>query len=426
MHSPLEQSDAPNILTPHGIARRTFLGGGSLAALAAFLDAPIPFADRLTGGIFPQAIAQAVDEGLLGGKRGLRILNDRPLNAETPVTLLDDDFTPNHRHFVRNNGLVPDRAAKQSLDGWSLSVDGEVDRPLNLSLADIQDNHPVHERAVVLECGGNGRAGFQPPVSGNQWTLGAVGCAIYRGVLLRDVLAQASIRPSAVYLAFEGEDPHLSRDPKRLPISRGVPIAKALDEHCLLAWEMNGEPIPPLHGFPLRLLCPGWVASASGKWLRRLWIRDREHDGEKMTGSSYRMPRHPVAPGTEVDPSEMDIIHEMPVKSIITQPASGTITETTTPLYLRGHAWTGHGDITAMHVSIDFGATWLPTSLARPRNPFAWQRWETHITFPTRGYYEVWARATDAKGHMQPMLVPGWNPRGYLNNAMHRIAIQAT
>jgi DMSO/TMAO reductase YedYZ molybdopterin-dependent catalytic subunit len=397
-----------------------------LAGLAAALDAPIPFANALRKGIFPEAIAQAVADGLMDGKRGLRILNDRPLNAETPVTLLDDLITPNTRHFVRNNGLIPERALRGSLDGWSLVVDGEVDRPLNLSLDHLKKDFEHHTRALVLECGGNGRAGFHPPTSGNQWTLGAVGCSLYEGVLLRDVLARAGVRSSAVYLAFVGEDPHLSRDPSKSPISRGVPIAKALDEHCLLAWNMNGVPLPALHGFPLRLICPGWPASASGKWLTRLWVRDQVHDGEKMTGTSYRMPRYPVAPGTVVPDADMEIIEELPVKSIVTNPGTGMTIELNESLDLRGHAWSGFGEVRAMDVSIDFGATWLPTLLYPPRNPFAWQRWETSVRFPTPGYYEVWARATDVRGHSQPMVVPGWNPRGYLNNAMQRIAVKVS
>jgi DMSO/TMAO reductase YedYZ molybdopterin-dependent catalytic subunit len=244
-------------------------------------------------------------------------------------------------------------------------------------------------------------------------------------VLLRDVLKAAGVKSSAVYLAYESEDLHLSRDPSKAPISRGVPIAKALDEHCLLAWEMNGQPLPALHGFPLRLICPGWPASTSGKWLKRLWVRDRVHDGAKMTGHSYRMPKYPVAPGTQVPEADMEIIAEMPVKSLITRPATGIETPAAQPLALRGHAWSGYGEVRAMHVSMDFGATWLPAKLHPPRNAYAWQRWEAEVKFPTKGYYELWARATDVKNQMQPMLVPGWNPEGYLNNAMQRIAVKA-
>lgn len=404
--------------------RRSFLRTSGLATLAAALGGPIPFARNLAPGLFPDALAQTVAD-LLPDKRGLRILSDRPIVAETPVTLLDDEVTPTARHFVRNNGHVPERAEKRDLTGWTLTVDGEVEKPLKLTLAELQSQFPKVTRALVIECAGNGRAAFNPPAAGNQWTLGGVGCALHTGVLLRDVLRRAGAKPSAVYLAYQSEDAHLSRAPGKHAISRGVPIAKALDEHTLLAWEMNGQPLPALHGWPLRLVCPGWPASTSGKWLTRLWVRDREHDGEKMTGHSYRMPKFPVAPGTKVEAADMAILEELPVKSCITFPASGTELPASQPVQLRGQAWSGWGDVQVMHVSYDFGATWVPAKLSPPRNRYAWQRWSVELKLPVKGYYELWARATDEKGFQQPMLVPGWNPEGYCNNAMHRIALKA-
>jgi DMSO/TMAO reductase YedYZ molybdopterin-dependent catalytic subunit len=407
-----------------GTTRRRFLRHSSLATLAAALGAPVPFLKNLAPGLVPEALAQVAAGELLPGKRGLRILSDRPVVAETPATLLDDEITPIERHFVRNNGHLPERAEKRDLTDWMLTVDGEVEKPLKLTLAELQSSFKHVTRALVIECAGNGRAAFNPPASGNQWTLGGVGCATYTGVRLGDVLRAAGVKKSAVYLAYESEDAHLSRAPGKQAISRGVPIAKALDEHSLLAWAMNGEPLPTLHGWPLRLVVPGWPASASGKWLRRLWVRDREHDGEKMTGHSYRMPKFPVAPGTKVEAADMAILHEMPVKSVITLPATGTEVPADREVYLRGHAWSGWGDVKAMHVSYDFGATWVATKLKKPRNRYAWQRWEVNLKLPLKGYYELWARATDERGHMQPMLVPGWNPEGYCNNAMHRIAVK--
>ncbi|KAF0170827.1 MAG: Sulfite oxidase [Limisphaerales bacterium] len=408
----------------HAASRRRFLRNSTLATLAAALGGPIPFARNLAPGLFPDVLAQSVAD-LLPDKRGLRILGDRPIVAETPVTLLDDDITPTERHFVRNNGHPPERAAKRDLTGWSLTIDGEVEKPLKLTLAELQSQFPKITRALVIECAGNGRAAFNPPASGNQWTLGGVGCATYTGVRLGDVLRRAGVKQSAIYIGYESEDAHLSRAPGKHAISRGVPIAKALDEHTLLAWEMNGQPLPAVHGWPLRLVCPGWPASTSGKWLKRIWVRDREHDGEKMKGHSYRLPKFPVAPGTKVPPEDMAIIHELPVKSIITLPASGAEVPAAQPALLRGHAWSGWGDVKAMHLSYDFGATWVAAKLSPPRNRFAWQRWELAVKLPTKGYYEVWARATDEKGFQQPMLVPGWNPEGYANNAMHRIALKA-
>ncbi len=359
----------------------------------------------------------------LAGKTDLRVLSERPVNAETRVTDLDSRHTPNDKHFVRNNGGIPERALSGSLDGWTLTVDGEVETGLELSFDDLTTAFETVSQALVLECAGNGRAAFRPAAAGNQWWLGAVGCARYTGVRLRDVLQAAGLTSDAVYVAYYGEDPPLGGNPDETPISRGIPVSKALDPATILAFEMNGEPLPPIHGFPLRLVAPGYPASASGKWLRRLWIRNRVHDGPKMTGHSYRVPRQPVAPGVEVPEADMRIIETMPVKSLVTRPASGVRHSVVGPLAVRGHAWAGDGPVAAMHLSADFGATWIACHLEEPENRFAWQRWEGNIPFDIPGHHEVWARATDHAGRMQPMVTPGWNPRGYLNNAMHRIAV---
>ena len=394
--------------------------------LVAGLSAPIVFLDKLPAGLIPTAIAQeaaALDQ-IPEYKRQLTILNDRPLNAETPAHLLDDDVTPNHLHFVRNNGHIPERAKTRNIEQWTLRIDGEVTRSRRFSLAELQSEFENHEAQITIECAGNGRAGYYPNASGNQWTLGAVGCAKYRGIRLADVLKSLGVKDSAVYIGYYGEDPHLSRDPNRSPISRGVPIKKALDSHTLLVWEMNGAPLPAEHGFPLSLICPGWPGSTCGKWLNRIWVRDQVHDGTKMTGSSYRTPEHPVAPGDTVAESDMKVITVMPVKSLITFPKTGITSPHENPFEVRGHAWSGAGEIDRVDVTFDFGATWQTTRLAPPRNHFAWQRWSTTLQFPRKGYYEIWARATDRQGKSQPMIVPGWNPKGYLNNAMHRIAVK--
>jgi DMSO/TMAO reductase YedYZ molybdopterin-dependent catalytic subunit len=245
-------------------------------------------------------------------------------------------------------------------------------------------------------------------------------------VRLRDVLQHCGIKDDAIYIGYLAADTHLSGDPSKAPISRGVPMSKALEDETLIAWAMNGEDLPPLHGYPLRLICGGWPASASGKWLREIHIRDRVHDGAKMTGKAYRVPCEPVAPGTSVDDTDMCIIESMPVKSLITFPRSGIRHKVTDPLQLRGHAWAGDRSVSTMAVSTDFGATWKNCQLQPAANRLAWQHWSAEVGFPQAGYYEVWARATDEQGRSQPMVVPGWNPKGYLNNAAHRIAVAVT
>ena len=189
--------------------------------------------------------------------------------------------------------------------------------------------------------------------------------------------------------------------------------------------EMTEEDIPMQNGYPLRLMFGGWPASTCGKWLKRIVIRDREHDGEKMTGHSYRMPRYPVAPGTKVPKEDMVIIEAMPVKSLVTFPKSGITHPLAETLIVRGHAWVGEGAIASVEVSMDFGITWKTAELDKPVNRYAWQQWRTELTLPIKGYYEIWARATDDRGRSQPMVLPGWNPEGYLNNSCHRLAIQA-
>jgi DMSO/TMAO reductase YedYZ molybdopterin-dependent catalytic subunit len=405
------------------ISRRDFIKTGSTVAIMAAVGSHIPFADFMPEGLQPIGLAVAAESMPLPGKvAGMIVHNTRPLNVETPAHLLDDEVTPAERMYVRNNGIppvAPDPAA------WTLTIDGEsARRRVTLSLADLREKFKPHTYHLLVECGGNGRAEFMPPAKGNQWRNGAVSCALWTGARLRDVLEYAGIEKNAVYIGYYGDDTDISGDPAKVPISRGVPMAKALEDEALVAWQMNGEDIPLLHGYPLRLVIGGWAGSVSGKWLKRISIRDRVHDGTKMGGSSYRVPVRPVAPGTKVPEEQMRIIEAMPVKSIITVPASGSLLSPDKAIEVRGHAWAGDREVKAMDVSIDFGATWQPCAMKPPRNRNGWQRWNARLRFPEPGYYEIWARATDTNGRMQPMVVPGWNPGGYLNNACHRIAVK--
>jgi DMSO/TMAO reductase YedYZ molybdopterin-dependent catalytic subunit len=399
--------------------RRGFLKGAGLATMAAALGGYIPFHRNMPAGFIPAAMAE--EPFVIEGKDGLTILNDRPVNAECPAHLLDDEVTPTNRLFVRNNGIPP---SSMDPDSWTLTIDGEVDQPMELTIAELKDKFDVVTRQLQLECGGNGRSFFDPKARGNQWTVGAVGACNWTGVRLADVLNAAGVKDSAVYTAHYGADTHLSGDPEKLPISRGVPIAKALNPHNLIAFEQNGQPIHPMNGAPLRLVVPGWPGSCSHKWLTRIQLRDQVHDGAKMTGKSYRVPEYPVAPGEEVPEEDFKIIESMPVKSLITYPQSGIELPASEPvLEVRGHAWAGDNWVTGVDLSIDFGATWIKTNLRKPANPYAWQHFAAELKFPMKGYYEVWARATDDQGRTQPFAI-AWNPKGYLNNSMHRIALR--
>jgi DMSO/TMAO reductase YedYZ molybdopterin-dependent catalytic subunit len=406
------------------MTRRGFLAKGGLTAMAAAVGASIPFAEFMPGGLIPAALAQSPEPFRIPGKEGLIILNDRPVNAETPAHLLDADVTPAKYLFVRNNGTPPN-TSNIDPDAWTLEIGGEsAARPMTFTVAELKKQFKHHTYQLLLECGGNGRSEFVPPAAGNQWSVGAVGCPAWTGVRLRDVLEHVGIRDDAVYVAYYGADKHASGDPGKVPISRGVPVAKAMQKETLIAWAMNGEDIPPMNGYPLRLVCAGWPASVAGKWLAKIVVRNQVHDGPKMTGTSYRVPCKPVAPGSVVPDDEMCIIESMPVKSLITFPKSGIEHSHGKPFAVRGHAWAGDLAVSAMHVSVDFGATWQRAELKKPVNRFAWQRWLTEVEFPEPGYYEIWARATDEAGASQPMVLPGWNPKGYLNNACHRIAVQ--
>ncbi|MEM9880215.1 MAG: sulfite oxidase [Pseudomonadota bacterium] len=382
---------------------------------SAALGAPIVF--NLPNGLVPIALAQ---EGV--DKPGLRTLSDRPLNMETPPHLLDDAATPGPAMFVRNNGYLPDIADTAE---WRLEVTGLVDNPLSLSIADLKARFEPVTYRLQMECGGNGRAFFSPGASGNQWTFGAIACPDWTGVRLKDVLAAAGVQDRAIYTGHYGADTHLSGDPDKAPISRGVPIAKAMEEHSMIAWAMNGADMPLANGHPLRLVIPGWPGSCSQKWLTRIDVRGQVHDGPKMGGQSYRVPSYPVAPGAQVPDADMVIIESMPVKSLITFPKTGVRRSAGKAFEVRGHAWAGDRSVKAMEVSIDFGRTWQPAALSAPINRYAWQQWRAPITVPSAGYYEIWARATDDQGIAQPPVPPEWNPRGYLNNMQHRIAVIA-
>jgi DMSO/TMAO reductase YedYZ molybdopterin-dependent catalytic subunit len=418
-----EQADAEIFGRRVDGTRRGFLKRSGLAFMSVLLGAEIPFWRNYPGGLIPAAFAESDEAFVIEGKNGLRVLNDRPLNAETPVHFLDDNVTPTSRHFIRNNGIPPAYADPAA---WRLTVDGEVERALELSIDDLRRKFEVVKLQLQLECGGNGRAAFNPPARGNQWSLGAIGNAQWTGVRYRDVLQAAGLKPTAVYTGHYGADSHLSGQAGKSPLSRGVPLHKALDPHTLIAFEMNGEPIHPMNGAPLRAVAPGWPGSCSQKWLTRIWVRDQVHDGAKMKGTSYRVPKYPVAPGQTVPEEDFRIIESMPVKSIISSPKNGILLPAgQRNMTVHGHAWAGDLVVSAMHVSIDFGRTWLNARVDPPPNKYSWQAWSAGLNFPLAGYYEVWARATDEKGQMQPFAI-AWNPKGYLNNAMHRIAVRVS
>ena len=404
--------------------RRNFVKKTSLGSLAGILGLDIVYGANIPENYTLLGLQDPDPFQMFNKDKEMVVLNSKPWNMEAVAHLLDDRITPNKYMFIRNNGLVPENIDAKE---WTITFDGEsVKEKKTFTLDELKTKFPHHTYQLTLECGGNGRSEFDPPAKGNQWTIGAVGCATWTGVRLKDVLKDVGIKDDAVYIGYHAADQHLSRDPNKEPISRGVPISKAMMDETLLAFKMNGEDIPLVHGYPLRLVCGGWPASTSGKWVNRISVRNIVHDGEKMTGTSYKVPCNPVAPGEEVKDEDMCIIESMPVKSLITYPKSGAMIPKGKKLNIRGHAWAGELEISKVSYSIDFGATWSECLLEKPANRLAWQHFKASIGFPKSGYYEVWARATDANGVSQPMLLPGWNPKGYLNNACHRIAVKVS
>ncbi len=426
-----------------GPSRRGFLEGAGLAAFGAAVGGAVPFSANIPSGLFPAAFAQGTPPPAAApapapapaperkgpqllnfpGKDGnLVVLGERPLVAETPESLLNDDTTPVSKFFIRNNGQIPETS--RDPEKWKIAFDGEVNKKLELTLGEIKQRFKPVTMRMVLECGANGRSFFSPPVRGNQWTNGGIGCAEWTGVRLADVLKAAGLKSSAVFTANFGADPSLSGEPGRQALSRGVPIKKALEEHNLLVWAMNGKPLELIHGFPVRLVIPGWPGSVSEKWLTRIWIRDKVHDGIGMGGTSYRVAVRPMVPGSRPDEKNFRDLESMPVRSIVTSPANGTkFAAGTRQLNLRGAAWAGDYAVRAVHVSTDYGASWQAAQMARPTNKYDWTRWTATVRLPSDGYFEIWSRATDSRGTMQPHIVGNWNPQGYGANPINRVSV---
>ena len=405
--------------------RRGALKGASLAAMGAAVGATIPFASTMPQGLLPAALAQSAGGAPamieLPGKVPLINRGERPINAETPEMMLDDDVTPANKFFVRNNGGIPDAVADAR--AWRFRIDGEVNTPLDLTVGDLEsDRFEKVTLRLQMECGGNGRSFFVPQGRGNQWANGAVSNAEWTGVRLRDLLRAAGVRDSGRFTGHHGADMHLSGNGPA--ISRGMRIEKAMDDTTIVAFRMNGAAIPQIHGAPLRLMVPGWPGSLSQKWFNRLEVKAEPHRGRGMGSTSYRVPVTPIVPGSNNDGASFRDMESMLVRSVLTNLAHGTrLAAGTRALDLRGQAWAGDDTVSAVHVSVDFGATWTAMTVNPPPNKHSWQRWAGRVSLPSDGYFEVWYRATDSQGRAQPIRPANWNPQGYGANPISRVAI---
>jgi DMSO/TMAO reductase YedYZ molybdopterin-dependent catalytic subunit len=383
------------------ISRRDFLKQVSGAMAAAGAVPPL-----LTW-------AAAVSRVEIPGEEDLIVRSARFLDLETPPEFFNSWITPVPRFFVRNHMHEP---STLDPDTWRLTVGGEVEKPLTLSLADLTK---LEKHLVIntLECAGNGRAFQQPHVPGIQWQKGAVGTARFTGPRLRDLLQRAGVKPTGKHVMFHGLDEVPGKVP---PFIRSIPLEKATDADTLIAIHMNDAPLTKHHGFPARALVPGWVGAASCKWITEIKVLDKEFDGNFMK-PGYRFPNHPGKPGDPVNPDDTHPITALSVKSVISTPADGSTLKSHS-VHIQGVAWAGEADVARVEISTDSGATWKAAQLGHEQSKYAWRLWTYAWKAPKSGDYTFMARATDTQGRTQPETAV-WNPSGYLYNAIDQVKI---
>lgn len=366
--------------------------------------APMPLVDDEVPAFDPEDACQRAIEA------GLVVHRAHPLNCETSIpALVGGVVMPNAHFYVRNHFQIPELA----IDTWRLSVGGLVERPLSLSLRDL---HTMRSETLVvtLECAGNGRSRLDPPVPGEKWELGAVSTAEWAGVPLSEVLDRAGVNPQAREVLFRGADRGTVDDATEvISFERSLGLDDARDGEALLAYAMNGEPLPIQHGYPLRVVMPGWYAVASVKWLTEIELTDTEFSGHFQT-DSYFFERE----------RDGEVVREpvslQRVRALITEPAAGEAVEPG-ELAIRGVAWSGAAPIARVDVSIG-GGGWQEARLVGARNRHSWQWWELITRLDEPGTTTVRARATDLADRTQPEQQE-WNRLGYGNNAIQEVVV---
>jgi sulfane dehydrogenase subunit SoxC len=327
-----------------------------------------------------------------------------------PLEALRYAITPVGLHYLLIHYDIPFADAGQ----WTLEIGGLVERPLTLTLEELE-RRPAEELAVTMECAGNGRARLEPRPVSQPWLLEAVGTARWRGTPLRPLLEEAGLDEGAVEVLFTGAD-HGREGGIDQQFQRSLSVGDALESEALLAYEMNGAPLPPQHGFPLRLLVPGWYGMTSVKWLTRIDVLGEPFSGYQQA-QSYRLRQHEDEPG--------DPLSRMLPRSLMVPPGKPEfftrerIVEG--PCVLEGRAWSGHGEIIAVEVSADGGETWDDAELGEQMGRWAWRAW-SYRWEPQPGAYELSCRARDSAGNEQPA-EPAWNVGGYANNAVQRVPV---
>ena len=336
-------------------------------------------------------------------------------NHGIPLEALRWDVTPIGLHYLLTHYDIPDVDAA----AWRLDVGGLVERPQSLSLDDLR-SRPSVEVAVTMECAGNGRVHIEPHVVSQPWLLEAVGTASWRGVAVAALLEEAGMQDGAVEVLFTGLDRGVEGGEEQA-YERSLPVDEVMAGNAFLAYEVNGVPLPPQHGFPLRLVVPGWYGMTSVKWLSRITLVDEPFDGYQMR-HSYRV-RHdedePGEPITTIAPRSLMTppgVPEFATRARVVEAGTREVS---------GRAWSGRAEITGVDVSSDGGETWSaaelgPATLGR----WAWRSWRFAWSAEP-GEYELCCRARDAAGNEQP-LEPAWNVGGYVNNAVQRVSVSVT
>jgi len=405
------------------ISRRAMVAGGALALagsgslLGAGRAAEKSFLPQgLPEGVYDTATLEA-----LPGKKPLIKLSYRPPNYETPLSHFTSEFTPNESFFVRYHlaGIPEEIDAAQ----WKLKVGGEgAGRHLELGLAELRSSFDAVEIAAVCQCSGNRRGFSEPHVAGVEWGLGAVGNAVWKGVRLKDVLSSTNLRADTVEIVVNGADgPVLDGTPDFI---KSIPVDKALDDNTLIAYAMNGAPLPHYNGFPIRLIVPGWTATYWMKHLDSIEAWTKPFAGFWMK-SAYRIPtgkfsiiQHFVSQMTAAS----EPITEIVVNSMITAPGEGHVMRAAETAEIRGLAWDGGYGISRVEISMDGGAAWQEAELGKDVGRFAFRGFRFPFTPPRAGTYQVMAKASNVLGQTQADKLI-FNPAGYHNNVARPLTL---
>jgi len=398
--------------------RRSFLGkagAGGLALVSGSAWAGPSIELPLPGGPRERALTTAFPQ------KGTMILQrTRPPLLETPFEVFDRGvFTPNDQFYVRWHwAVIP---TEINVDSCRLSVSGHVDKALSLSLKDIVDGMPRVELAAVNQCSGNSRGLVQPAVPGAQWANGAMGNAKWMGVRLKDVLDRAGVKPGALRVRFAGLDqPVVDGAPK---LMKSLALDHARDGEVMIAYAMNGEQLPLLNGFPLRLVVPGWYSTYWMKMLDRIDVLDTP-DENFWTRNAYLIPD---TPGANITPGQTGVkmvpINRMVPRSFVTNLKDGAALKAAAAALVRGIAFGGSTGVKAVDISFDGGTSWRPTTLGKDEGKYSFRQWQTEIT-PPAGPVSVMVRCTNSDGLAQHKTM-NWNPSGFMHNAIETLRLTA-